>query len=394
MNKEERYFLTLLSGFINENKIESQSDLNWGRILELANIHAVHGIIGYMGMTNPDCFPVQYYDFMRTQCMTNIAYYSRRVGYMENLIELLNKMEIEHLLFKGYVVREYYTIPELRSFGDIDFLIKAEDREKCHQLMIDLGFHTSVNWEPIYSYTRDMELYEIHTDVMEVDVSDKADYKGYYKKVWEYAQPVEGHTWELKPEYHFVYLLTHIAKHIRGSGAGIRMYMDIAFFIKHFQDTIDWKFVENELEKIKLKDFANTVLTLVEKWFHVKSPILLRKIDEQILDDFMDFTLEGGIFGHCNREQGVVTLKQEVDGEEKVSRASTLLRRTFPKAETLEKRYTYLQGRHWLLPIAWIDRFIRTRSTFVKHMNEAKEIMSVEEEKVLRLKRIYTEIGL
>lgn len=332
--------------------------------------------------------------YMRHQCLGTINYYVRRAQKMEKLIGQMNEAGIDHLLFKGYVLKDYYPVPELRSYGDIDFLIKEEDREKSNRLMLDEGFKIKTDWEPVYSYYKDEEFYEIHTDVMEVDVSDKADYKGYFKQIWNHAYHVEGHTWELKPEFHFLYLLTHIAKHISGSGAGIRMYMDIAIFIKHFGDSIDWGYIRKELEKLQFVDFENTVLTVVEVYLGVKSPIPLKKIPDQILEDFMDFTMEGGVFGHINRDAGMVALKQAERNEESVSRVSTLVRRMFPSASTLESRYTYLQKKPWLLPVAWMHRFVITRDKLGAHTKEAKSIMSVDEERVLKLKRIYKEIGL
>lgn len=53
------------------------------------------------------------------------------------------------------------------------------------------------------------------------------------------------------------------------------MYMDIAVFIRHFEDNIDWKFVDQELHKLELYDFCCVVLTAVKDWFNVDSPIEL-----------------------------------------------------------------------------------------------------------------------
>lgn len=245
-----------------------------------------------------------------------------------------------------------------------------------------------------YSYYKNPEYYEIHTDVMEVDVSDKADYKGYFQHIWEHAHRVDAHTYELSPEYHFLYLLTHIAKHISGSGAGIRMYMDIAVFIRHFGKELDWDYIQKELNFLCLVDFANMVLTIVRDYFGVESPVLLREIDAQVMEDFMGFTLAGGVFGHIGRDSGLISLKTQNRNEEEISRARTFFSRLFAPADALEKRYTYLKGRHWLLPVAWVHRLFKTRDKWEEHAKEAQSIMNTDTEEVLKLKRIYKEIGL
>lgn len=393
MNEEEVYLLKVLKGFVlDENPGVFCGD--WNKLTRLANIHSVIGILGYSVMNQPDVTSAQIVDSMRKQCLQTIALISQRSANMKELIRQMNNKGITHLLFKGYIVKDYYPIPELRTFGDIDFLIHPEDRQICDELMLQQGFVKKTDWEPVYSYKRGAEYYEIHTDVMEVDVSDKADYKDYFHHIWEHAHLTNSYTWELSPEFHFLYLLTHIAKHICGSGAGIRMYMDIAVFIKHYGNELDWKYIQDELDKLKLTDFANITLTVVQKYFGVKCPIALSKIDDSLLEDFIEFTMAGGVFGYVGRDSGLIALKNYERSEESVSRLHTLKNRLFPNAVNLENRYTYLQGRHWLLPFAWIHRFFKTKNTWSYHSKEAKSIMNTDSEEVLKLKRIYKAIGL
>lgn len=393
MNEESVYLLKVLKGFVlGENPGSFHG--NWMELMHLAYIHSVVGILGYMVRTYPDESSEKVSEVMRRQCLHSVALFSSRAEQMKELIRKMDENEIDHLIFKGYVVKDYYPVPELRTFGDIDFLIHPKDRQKCDDLMMQMGFERKTDWEPVYSYVRKMEYYEIHTDVMEVDVSDKADYKGYFQQIWEHAHLAEGHTWELTPEFHFLYLLTHIAKHISGSGAGIRMYMDIAVFIRHFGTELDWEYIQQELDKLCFTDFSNMVLTVVQRYFGVESPIMLKAVPEEVLQDFMTFTMEGGTFGYDGRNSGVISLKSQNRNEESVSRTATFLHRMFPSAASLEKRYTYLQNKHWLLPIAWVHRFFLTRDTWGKHAKEAQDIMSADTEEVLKLKRIYKEIGL
>ena len=172
------------------------------------------------------------------------------------------------------------------------------------------------------------------------------------------------------------------------------MYMDLAVFLQHFGDGLDWKYIRQELEILCFTDFANMVLSVVQEYFGVKSPIPLKTVPAQIFEDFMEFTMAGGIFGHVGRDSGLVSLKNQDRDDKNVSRMKTFKRRLFPSAKSIENRYTYLQGRHWLLPAAWIHRFFRTRDSWGHHAKEAQSILSTETEKVLKLKRIYKEIGL
>lgn len=393
MKKEYDYLIYLLRVFVQGTVPEQDEKVNWKDLIPLAGIHSVQGIVGYLTMQHKICPDLQIAQYLRQECLRSFSLQTIRAEQMEALIRLMDQNEIDHILFKGYLVKEYYPMPELRTYGDIDFVIRMKDREKSHRLMIEQGYSLKTDWEPVFSYYRDNEFYEIHTDVMEIDISDKADYKGYFKKIWEYVEKKEGHTWHFTPEFHFIYLLTHIAKHIHGAGAGIRMYMDIAFFIKHFEDKIDWQWVGQELKKICLYDFACTTFTVVEKWFEVKCPLEFQKVSDEIVEEFTKFTMEAGIFGHVNRDVAAGQLKHQEDASKK-TRIESLFKRLFPSAKSIRTRYTYLQKYPWLLPVAWVHRLVKTSGDWEMHAREAQNIMSTDSEEVMWLRKLQKDIGL
>lgn len=160
---------------------------------------------------------------------------------------------------------------------------------------------------------------------------------------------------------HFLYMITHIAKHVTGSGAGIRMYLDVAAFVLHYGENLDWESVSQELETLGLRDFANAVFTVVQTCFDIKSPIVLKQTDKTVLADIVELNMKGGIFGRNGRDSGTVSVREESRSGEDVSRIRTIANRLFPSAQTIRSRYTYLQDKPWLLPAAWIHRLIKTR---------------------------------
>lgn len=395
MNQSYEDYINLLKSFIHSEKPILSSEPNWKVIIQLATINSTVGIVGYVIMNYPNLVDNQLFLYLREHCLSEISLYSRRAELMKNLIREMDEREIDHLLFKGFIVRNYYTVPELRSFGDIDFVIREKDREKSDKLMNELGYQRSCGFEPVFSYIKGCEYYEIHTDVMEVDVSDKANYKKYYQRIWEHTENVSKHTYEFCPEFHFLYLLTHMAKHISSSGAGIRMYLDIAFFIKHFANEINWEWIKKELVVLSFTDYANMVLNAMEKWFDIKSPMLLKSVDNKTLNDYLEFTLEGGTFGHFGRDASTIFVKnQNRNDVENISKVGTIYKRLFPPIEELQFRYPYLKGRRWLLPVAWIHRFCNRIKEFKYYVNQAKEIINTNDDKVLRLRKIYKRIGL
>lgn len=391
-------YLSVLRVFVQGNAPEKLEPQELIQVMNLSKINSTGGILSYVYLPHRELVDPQMHMQMRRQCHAEIAMYTRRVELAKLLAEELDKNGIDFVVFKGFVVRDYFPVPELRTFSDVDFIIHKEDRRKSDELMLALGYTRTEDWEPSYAYVKGTECYELHSRVIGFDVSDKADFVGYFADIWDRTRKAQvldlSHAWELKPEFHFLYMLTHIAKHISRSGAGIRMYLDLAFFVKHFGDSLDWDWVAGEMEKLNLLDFAAVALAAVERWFGVESPMTLKQVSDEVLEDFTDFTISGGVYGYVGKDQGEVFLKQQNRNEESVSKFRTLLHHAFPSAKVLVNKYDYLEKHGWLLPVAWGQRLIDRRKEWGRFAESTKSILNADDEKVLKLKRIYKEIGL
>lgn len=398
MTELNRKYLSVIRSFVDGSRPEPVTAEELTSLLELAKIHSTVGILCHVLRSHPDCVSKELLPMLRRQSLMELSFYGGRAEKMKLLAEEFDRRGMDCIFFKGFVVRNYYPVPELRTSGDVDFVIRREDREKSDAMMKELGYIPLETWEPAYSYRKGGEYYEIHTDVMEFDVSDRADHVSYFSHIWDHVRPAEvlrlPHALEFTPEFHFLYLLAHIAKHISGSGAGIRMYLDIAFFLRHFGESLDWNWVARELEKLCLADFANVAFCAVEQWFGVECPITPEPVDENVMADFLEFTLAGGIYGYAGRDKALVFLKQQNRDREESSKFRTLLYHAFPPAEVMENRYTYLQGRHWLLPAAWVHRLAASRKEWGRFADHTKNIITADDDEVRKLKRIYKELGL
>lgn len=393
METEYKYLLRLLGAFLREEAPESCETVDWQKLLQLSQVHGVAGILGYMGKKYPICGDPQIRSQMRSLCLSTIAMFAQRNAAADALAAELEKAGIDHILMKGYVLREFYPVPDLRSFNDIDMVIRPEDRERCDALMMQLGFQRHTDWEPVYSYFRHNELYEIHTQIMEIDVSRTGNQQAYFRKHWNYALAVGTHSWRFTPEFHFLYLLTHIAKHVHGAGAGVRMYLDVAAFIRCCGNTVDWNWIRSQLKVLKLSRFADVVFTGVEVWFGIECPFAFERTPQEVLEQFCGFTMEAGVFGHHQRDAAVSVLKHEASGDGR-SRVHQVLRKTFPKAETIQSRYTYLQDKPWLLPAAWVHRIVKNKDKLMQHTRQMQQIMDADSEEIRKMQKLIRDIGL
>lgn len=393
MNKESKYLLHLLGAYLRKAEPQPDPGVDWGRLTELAYSHNLAGVLAYMGMQHPICPDPECKTSLRRFCLMTITEFSTRGALAEEFSQTLADNGIDHILMKGIILRDLFPVPDLRTYGDVDLVIRRTDRQKSHALMEQLGFLTKEDWEPVYSYRKCSENYELHTELLETDVAGKTVCRDYFRNCWSHVVPIGEHRFQFEPEYHFLYLLTHLAKHVTGSGAGIRMYMDVAAFILHYGENLDWAMIARELEVLDLGNFANAVFAMVQNCFGVASPIALKPVAADVLETFVELTMRGGIFGKNAQNSGTVAVRQESCGGG-ISRGATIVKRLFPSAKAIQSRYTYLQDKPWLLPVAWIHRLVKTRDAWTEHTRQAGQILSVDKQEVQRIIRMYREMGL
>ena len=68
---------------------------------------------------------------------------------------------------------------------------------------------------------------------MDGNLDNRADLKAYFDAAWRYAEPDDGLRYRPASDFHFIYAVCHLAKHLYGGGAGLRMYLDIALYMKN-----------------------------------------------------------------------------------------------------------------------------------------------------------------
>lgn len=378
--------LELLRAFIygEEPKLSGKSNIE--ELLKFAYRQKLLGIFAYMNKR------WSLFDSKKAKSL-DAAYYSAlfestvRCSKFLKLSEFLSENKIEHMPVKGYYIRELYPVKELRSFGDIDILIHEKDRKRCDSLMKSLGYTVKNDWEPTYSYIKDDEYYEIHTNLFDVRLKDRADMTEYFSLAWLHAKKDSGLRFVPDTEFHLIYIICHLAKHLSTGGAGIRMYLDVALYILRYDSVISWERTEEEFKKLGLERFFHTVLSAVNEWFYVKASCDFENFGEE-LSELLEFTLDSDIFGH-SRDNSAIKLR----GEER-SKKRTALKILFPPAEQLENRYTFLKRSRLLLPLAWIVRVFKNFGLIPKKIKELVNLKKAEISEVESFDSFMREIGL
>lgn len=383
MDKEQKYFLNLISSEINDTKVDVYNDeIDWNKIYKLAKIHSLIAVTfsAINKLPKEGNIPLEIYNKMKKNFLLQVRHNMVIDDYTEKLMKAFNNKKLKHLIFKGYILKKYYPSPEYRSMSDIDIFIDLKDRQKSYEIMTELGYENERQSDDVWNYKKNSSYIEIHTTLVEQEIKQDVDFKKYFLNPWEHTIVLYGeYSYTFDKEYHLIYLLVHIAKHFYSCGCGVRMIMDIAVYINKFGDELDWNYIWTELNKLDLKLFAQNILILCNKWFSTKIDFEY-EIDQDFYDKLCESILLGGTFGFNNSNFRIAQIRNEAKNNSEYYKhgLKNILKDMFiPSYEELikESRYAFLRGKKYLIGFAWIYRgFYQIKS---RGINSIKYIFSI-----------------
>lgn len=236
MTAEQHFFIQILTDHVHGRPSVPETDsLNWEKVYYYAQEQALPGLVY-----------VQTKDFFKNhkdiapdiEAKLHQGFYSDVYLYANRRAEFQafarQCREVPMILMKGIALQEYYPVPALRSMGDIDVVIHTEDREKTDRVMLENGYSKMVNNHAVWTYDKDYIEFEIHDHMFYEYLANEIDYRSYFDQIWDHISPVEGEENIYIPdeEFHFLFLITHLAKHITNKGIGFRGFLDLTFMIK------------------------------------------------------------------------------------------------------------------------------------------------------------------
>lgn len=121
--------------------------IDWPRLLLLAREHGVLGqLAGCLGDGDASGVPPEIkrglFDRRRAQNFQTL----RLTGELFRVLELFNQNEIRALVIKGPVLAvEAYADPGMRSYGDLDLLVRQRDIHRATELLIRSGYQPAIS---------------------------------------------------------------------------------------------------------------------------------------------------------------------------------------------------------------------------------------------------------
>ena len=390
MNSEKDYLIKLCGDFLNGKNEPLDESIDYSMLFEFSNAHNLSAAVFCVlkNAENTDVIEKDVFKKFEDDFYNAVFRYSIQGSIIEELSAVFEESEIKHIFFKGAQLREYYPVPQARVMGDIDVLIPENCREKAKDALLSNGYKLVNSNGPVWDYTKNGVTVEVHTKIISGKVGSSNAEESFLDAI-DHAE-FKGFRGELENSYHFAYLLTHIAHHFWFYGAGIKLILDLAVFMK--ARDIDINCVLEKMREIGLEDFSKVILSVCSKWFGIGEDFGRdTKTTEEFLSSF-------GAFGNLSRNKAAVVERKELEEGKTPSKIMSKLRLAFPSYQKMKNipYISFIEGRPYLIGAAWIYRFyynFRYRKEFVKKTTDA-----IGDEKTSELAKkellYFEEIGL
>ena len=372
--KVSEYLLELIRcGVSDAVPNEKPEGISWKNVYDMAKNHSVSALC-FRAVGKLKNLPEQ--ELWKAWTEQNAKLLVKCVN-QENEAVILSKAfeenRIPYMLLKGSVLRTLFRMPYLREMADIDILISRDRKDNACEIANSLGYQF------ISSVVHHVELQkppymtlELHTDL----IGDIYEYYSYYQDPWCKAKLTYGsYGYSMSNEDFYLYLLTHSAKHYYNSGTGIRSVLDVYIFNRAYRSTMDMSYVDAELEKLNLSEFAAQIEELAEYWF---SPV--RGTDSVQAKDMANYILSSATYGtRNNRNANIIRNYMKSGKSEKGAKAAMYLHMAFLPCDEMQLMFPVLKKAPVLLPFCWIARWFRIIFTKPKSIsNSYKRVQDIQ----------------
>ena len=314
---------------------------DWNSVIKLANMHGLSAMV-YDGLQKSNVpIPEMIARFLSSSYMQAVFRDAQQEYLKKQLQTALEEANIKHIFLKGSVLKADYPVPALRTMCDLDVLVYAADFDRIanvakalggeampgdgnHRNFVFLG-GVSVEFHPNLLH---------HATPIGTGINPG----------WQYAKETASSAMELTEEGFYLNTICHLANHFVAGGVGVRFVLDV-WVNRHLRKPeADRAFVEAELTRFGLLDFARKIEQLADAWFG-EQPM------SPLLEELGEYILTSGSHGIADRAM-LNAMSLSPGGNQ----LSALMKKAFYPREELEDRFPWCKGKPLLLPAAWCAR--------------------------------------
>lgn len=363
------YLMHLLQCAIKDDiPSEFPLELDFNEFFKLCRNHRLENI-AYLMLKKTNMCNIQEQDAKRIEnaYMQSVMISATQQHYLEQVEKAFEETSIDYLVLKGRELSRLYPSDDMRQSSDFDIYIGTKNAEKARDIMHNIGFITKE-----YSEDENHDEYVIDKWVLcelhRVLIQGNYPWKKGCNKIVDNLILCDGtkHCYKMSKEDFYVYNVAHAAKHMKFSGIGIKVFLDMEVIYLKYKDNFDYEYLNAKLEACSLKEFEKNARLLCEYWFEENKNV------SQTIKKMASYVVSSGWIGTA--EQMLVTEVAENAGKTNlklVAKIKKCIGIVLSPYETMVERYPVLRKHKWLTPFYRVRRAI---SAVVKKRDLIKSV--------------------
>ena len=322
----------------------------------------------------------------QVQYFRHLVIGDRQLQAVDQVCAAFEQNGIDYMTLKGCNLKKLYPKPEMRPMGDADILIRLEQYKQIRPIMQSLQYKTVKESSYDFVWQNEHLYLELHKRLYSPSQTDLCRYFG---TGWDRAIQGEGHRFNMSREDEYAYIFTHMAKHFRIRGIGVRHLVDLYVYRRAYPD-LDEKQIERIMKQLQMLDFYHNVRRMLEVWFEDRPA-------DPVTDMITEYVFNSGSFGTMENKLYYEEMTKAGKRSKGVnhSRLSSFMDMLFPPLGLMQGSYNVLYKWPILLPVfwpvRWVDVFLHRRKNIGRKLDIIKNI---SDEKVIDRERAMKMMGV
>lgn len=354
--KTSEYFLELLRSALHNRPAQTKpQDVSWNDLFEFAKSQSLsymaYCAIRKSGFALGDKLEQEW----NTRNSRTLVSYFNQEYECGRLCRELSDAGIRNMPLKGSQISKLYPEPEMREMCDLDILVKPEDLERVHQMMLADDY--TYMEEHTTSHNREYhKLPYLNVEVHNYLMPRENPMSSYYEDYWDKV-PGEDNSLTSRMSWDdcYVFMMAHTYKHFFRVGTGIRSVLDICVMREQLGDVLDRAYIVGELQKLGILEFAENFERLAACWFGAEKAEVPAELQQ-----YHYRVLESGTYGSDNLMKTEAIRIMHNGKSLRSAKRKIALNKLFPSISYMKTMYPCLKYVPFLLPLFWVIRWIRT----------------------------------
>lgn len=296
---------------------------------------------------------------------------------LNHVLQEAHKHGLHPVIFKGIALAALYPEPNMRFSSDTDILIPPAESPAMEELLQNLGYcyveSASKDHVPVYKISEGNRFLkiELHDCLWE-------DYTGRQADLLEQLQLAAPKTLlhttacnipitTLGYEQHLIYQIFHIAKHFSFEGLPLRYLTDLTLYVNAYHNEINSSHFWNVMKRLKYDVFCDAIFKICIHYLGMNAALLSKEykkyaLNETLLIDILTAGKEEGTTVEAWASADTLSRYLMRDTQATQNHFLQKIHMLFPSPSELKDKFSYAKKHKFLLPIAWIHRFIGATS--------------------------------